>query len=79
MDENSEEVKQVTSLVSRVLNPGEYYLELKDNKIIVNVPDKVRFLTAAAKLHGVSGWPLNAELFYQSNPPDLVPDFPGPQ
>jgi hypothetical protein len=76
--EESESVKVVVGLVSTVLGPGEFYIETKGDRIIVNVTDKVRFLTAAAKLHGVPGWPSNAELFYQSNPPDSVPDFPGP-
>ena len=77
MDE-SEAVKAVVGLVSTVLGPGEFYIEEKGERIIVNIPDKIRFLTAAAKLHGIAGWPSNAELFYQSNPPDAVPDFPGP-
>ena len=77
MDE-SEAVKTVVGLVSTVLGPGEFYIEEKGSRIIVNIPDKVRFLTAAAKLHKVPGWPSNAEMLYQSNPPESVPDFPGP-
>lgn len=76
MDEES--VKVVVGLVSTVLSPTEFYVETKGEKIIVNIPDKLRFLTAAAKLHKVPGWPPNAEMLYQSNPPESVPDFPGP-